>query len=119
VLIGLAAGAESDLAARAGHHGEDEEHDHDDFDSIVLSPAAVGDAEAVRRRVADALKVDGVLRIKGHMRVDGKPAPLVVQAVGARVDVAFARPDATPGEHLVVIGLKGFAQPAVRRALGA
>jgi cobalamin biosynthesis protein CobW len=119
VLIGLGAAAETDLAARAGHHGEDEEHDHDDFDSIVLSPAAAGDAEAVRRRVADALKVDGVLRIKGHMRVDGKPAPLVVQAVGARVDVAFARPDAAPGAHLVVIGLKGFAQPAVRRALGA
>src|ERR1700753_2028964 len=27
ILIGLAAGAEDDLKARAGHHGEEEEHD--------------------------------------------------------------------------------------------
>src|SRR3954462_6340487 len=38
VLIGLSAGAEDDLAARAGHHGEEGEHDHDDFDSIVITP---------------------------------------------------------------------------------
>jgi cobalamin biosynthesis protein CobW len=117
VLIGLNAAAEDDMAVRAGHHGEEEEHDHDDFDSIVVKPGAAGDLEAMRARVSDALGLEGVLRVKGHARIADRPAPIVVQAVGARVDLAFARPDVSHPEHLVVIGLKGFDADAVRRAL--
>lgn len=117
VLIGLQATAEDDLAARAGHHGEEEEHDHDDFESIVVTPSAVPSLDGVRRRVAQALALDGVLRVKGHVRIDGKPAPVVVQAVGSRVELAFGRPDVAQAEHLVVIGLKGFDGDAARRAL--
>lgn len=117
VLIGLNAAAEDDMAARAGHHGEDEEHDHDDFDSIVVTPTAATSIDAMRARVSDALGLEGVLRVKGHARIADKPAPIVVQAVGARVDLAFARPDVSHPEHLVVIGLKGFDSDAVRRAL--
>lgn len=117
VLIGLNAAAEDDMAARAGHHGEEEDHDHDDFDSIVIKPGTAGDLEAMRARISDALGLEGVLRVKGHARIAGKPAPIVVQAVGARVDLAYARPDVSHPEHLVVIGLKGFDADAVRRAL--
>ncbi|MBR1217466.1 cobalamin biosynthesis protein CobW [Bradyrhizobium sp. U87765 SZCCT0131] len=117
VLIGLQATAEDDLAARAGHHGEEEEHDHDDFESIVVTPSVVPNLDGVRDRVAQALALDGVLRVKGHVRIDGKPAPVVVQAVGSRVELAFGRPDVAQAEHLVVIGLKGFDGDAARRAL--
>ncbi|TAI66023.1 cobalamin biosynthesis protein CobW [Bradyrhizobium sp. Leo170] len=117
VLIGMKADAENDLAARAGHHGEEEEHDHDDFDSIVVTPAAAESVEAMRARVSDVLGLSGVLRVKGHARISQKPAPIVVQAVGSRVELAFARPDAKQAEHLVVIGLKGFDADAARRAL--
>jgi cobalamin biosynthesis protein CobW len=117
VLIGLAASAENDIAARQGHHGEEEEHDHDDFDSIVVMPSSAGTIETMRARVSDALSQAGVLRVKGHARIDGKSAPVVVQGVGSRVDLAFARPDIRHPEHLVVIGLKGFDDSAVRRAL--
>jgi cobalamin biosynthesis protein CobW len=117
VLIGLAAAAEDDLKARAGHHCEEEEHDHDDFDSIVVTPATADTVETMRTRVGDALGLAGVLRVKGHARIDGKPAPMVVQAVGKRVELSFARPDLERAEHLVVIGLKGFDGDAVRRAL--
>jgi cobalamin biosynthesis protein CobW len=117
VLIGLAAGAEDDLKARAGRHGEEEEHDHDDFDSIVVTPSPAGSVETVRARVSDALGLTGVLRVKGHARIDGKPAPMVVQAVGNRVELSFARPDLERAEHLVVIGLKGFDSEAARRVL--
>ena len=68
--------------------------------------------------MANALALAGVLRVKGHARVAGKAAPVVVQAVGGRVELSFARPDAAVGEHLVVIGLKGFDRDAVRRTLG-
>ncbi|WP_371425573.1 cobalamin biosynthesis protein CobW [Tardiphaga sp.] len=117
VLIGLDAAAEDDIAARAGHHGEEEEHDHDDFDSIVVKPAAATSIDAMRARISDALGLDGVLRVKGHARIADKPAPIVVQAVGARVELAFGRPDLAQAEHLVVIGLKGFDGDAVRKAL--
>ena len=117
VLIGLAAAAEDDLKARAGHHGEEEEHDHDDFDSIVVKPSPAGTIETMRARVSDALGLAGVLRVKGHARIDGKPAPMVVQAVGKRVELSFARPDLQHTEHLVIIGLKGFDGDAVRKAL--
>jgi cobalamin biosynthesis protein CobW len=115
-LIGLVAAAESDLAARAGHHGENEEHDHDDFESFVVVPPATTAVEIMRANVLAALRHDGVLRIKGHVRVAGKAAPLVVQAVGGRINTAFARPDVAAA-GLVVIGLKGFDGEAVRRIL--
>ena len=117
VLIGLNSAAEDDMAARAGHHGEEEEHDHDDFDSIVVMPSAAVSVDAMRTRVSDALSLTGVLRVKGHARVADKAAPIVVQGVGGRVELAFARPDVKQVEHLVVIGLKGFDGDAVRRAL--
>lgn len=117
VLIGLNAAAENDMAARAGHHGEEEEHDHDDFDSIVVTPSAAANLDAMRARVSDALGLEGVLRVKGHARIFDKAAPIVVQAVGSRVELTFGRPDVKQAEHLVVIGLKGFDSDAVRRAL--
>jgi cobalamin biosynthesis protein CobW len=117
VLIGLGSAAEDDLAARVGHHAEGEEHDHDDFDSIVVTPQPADTIETMRNRVGEVLGLSGVLRVKGHARVAGKPAPVVVQAVGARIDLAFARPDAQRADHLVVIGLKGFDTAAARAAL--
>lgn len=117
VLIGMNAKAEGDMAVRLGHHGEDEDHDHDDFDSIVVKPSAAISVDAMRARVAEALSIDGVLRVKGHGRITGKVAPMVVQGVGHRVDLAFGHPDSRQAEHLVVIGLKGFDGPAARRAL--
>jgi cobalamin biosynthesis protein CobW len=116
VLIGLNSAAEDDMAARAGHHGG-EEHDHDDFDSIVVMPSAAVSVDAMRARVSDTLSLTGVLRVKGHARIADKAAPIVVQGVGGRVELAFARPDVKQAEHLVVIGLKGFDGDAVRRAL--
>ena len=117
VLIGMNAAAEEDMAARVGHHGAGEEHDHDDFDSIVVKPSVAPSVDAMRARIGDALGLEGVLRVKGHARVSDKAAPMVVQAVGSRVDLVFGRPDVKLAEHLVVIGLKGFDGAAVRRAL--
>ena len=117
VLVGLGAGAEDDIAARRGHHAEDEPHDHDDFESFVMTPTAARDLEGWRRRIVRAFGEAGVLRIKGHARVEGRPAPVVVQAVGGRADLAFARPDAVAPERLVVIGLRGLDRPAIEAAL--
>ena len=120
VLLGLNAAAEDDLAARPSHHETEEDHDHDDFESVAIPVAAAGSPEDLAARVAKAAEVAGVLRIKGFCAVADKPMRLVVQGVGRRVAHHYDRPW-RPAEHrdgtLVVIGLTGFDKAAVSAAL--
>ena len=118
VLLGIAAGAEADMAGRESHHDlEGEEHEHDDFDSFVVAGAPAASMAALEARVAAALAVPGVLRVKGRARIDGKAALAVVQGVGPRVEVSFAPGAGEAG--LVVIGLRDMDRDAVRAVLGA
>ncbi len=41
VLLGLGAAAETDLASRPSHHDDEEEHDHEDFESFIVDLPAV------------------------------------------------------------------------------
>ncbi|UHC14039.1 cobalamin biosynthesis protein CobW [Methylobacterium currus] len=120
VLLGLNAAAEDDLAARPSHHETEEDHDHDDFESVALPVKAAGSPEDLAARVAKAAEVAGVLRIKGFCAVADKPMRLVVQGVGRRVAHHYDRPWRS-AEHrdgtLVVIGLAGFDKEAVAAAL--
>lgn len=123
VLIGLASASEADAANRRSHH-DDEDHgeeDHDEFESFVVELPAAASPESVRTRVADVIARDGVLRVKGFVRIAGKPARLVVQAAGPRIETYFDRPwragDGDAGQ-LVVIGLTGLDRSAIRAALG-
>jgi cobalamin biosynthesis protein CobW len=117
ILLGQSAAAETDGHNRKSHHElEGEEHDHDDFDTFVLDVDA-GDRATLETRVRDAMAIDGVLRIKGLVKLNGKGAPLAVQAVGPRVESWFVT-DADRKPGLVVIGLKGISRSAVEQALG-
>jgi cobalamin biosynthesis protein CobW len=119
-LLGLGAAAEADLASRPSHHETAEDHDHDDFESVVLPLATMASAEGLASKVARATEAAGVLRVKGFARIDGKPLRLVVQGVGRRISHHFDRPwraDDTRHGRLVVIGLKGFDRRAVEAAL--
>lgn len=116
ILLGISAAAEDDMKGRESHHElEGEEHDHDDFDSFVVATPEAPSLDALRARIAAALTVPGVFRIKGHARVAGKAAPVVVQAVGARVETYFSP---APGkEGLVVIGLRDLDRDAAAARL--
>jgi cobalamin biosynthesis protein CobW len=120
VLLGLAAAAEDDLAARPSHHDAEEEHDHDEFESFVLDVAPIDDPDAfVDRLIALALTHD-VLRMKGFLPVHGKPMRLLVQGVGARFRQQFDRPWHAGEERigkLVVIGETGLDRAAIAQAL--
>jgi cobalamin biosynthesis protein CobW len=117
VLLGLDAEAEGDMEGRHSHHDlEGEEHDHDDFLSFVVTPPAFTSLDGLRASVTAALRVPGVLRIKGRAAVLGKSTAAIVQAVGARVETWFS-PDRAPG-GLVVIGLRDMDRHAVEAALG-
>ena len=116
ILLGQAAGAETDSVNRRSHQElEGEEHEHDDFDSFVLAVSGP-DRTALENRVRAAMAIPGVLRIKGLVSVEGRAAPLAVQAVGPRVETWFVADDGRRA-GLVVIGLKNLDRARVEAAL--
>lgn len=120
VLLGLGVGAEDVIDARRTHHDDEEDHDHDEFESIVLALPEIADPAALAARVVKAAETPDVLRVKGFAAVEGKPLRLLVQGVGPRVSHHFDRAwnagEARRGA-LVVIGLKGFDRAAVEQAI--
>ncbi|SDR62309.1 cobalamin biosynthesis protein CobW [Rhizobiales bacterium GAS191] len=121
VLLGLAAAAEDDLAARPSHHDAEPEHDHDDFDSFVVELPPIGDPAAFVAKLAGIAEDHDVLRMKGFLEVRGKPMRLLVQGVGRRFRQQFDQP--WNGEErrgrLVVIGEKGIDRAAITTAINA
>lgn len=120
-LLGLNVGTETDIENRRTHHDGELDHDHDDFDSFVVTLPEVPDPEALSSLVSATAEATGVLRVKGFAAVRGKPMRLLVQAVGARVAWHYDRAwsEMEPREtRLVVIGLKGFDRSVVTRLLG-
>ncbi|WP_330084471.1 cobalamin biosynthesis protein CobW [Methylocystis iwaonis] len=120
VLLGLAAAAEDDLANRPSHHDAETEHDHDDFDSFVVSIPAISDPATLVAKLAEAARAHDVLRVKGFVEVAGKPMRLLVQGVGARVQHHFDRPWKAGEERasrLVVIGEKGLDRESIAAML--
>ncbi len=120
-ILGLGAAVEDDLENRPSHHdSEDGDHDHDDFDSLVIELDAIRDPAILSSRIEAALDVEGVLRAKGVAAVTGKNARLVMQGVGSRLEQYYDRPwnegESRQG-RIVVIGLKGFDLAAVTSML--
>ena len=122
VLLGLGAAAEDDLAARPSHHDDEEDHEHDDFESFDVALGEVLSPEAFAGRLSQIATDHDILRIKGFAAVAGKPMRLAVQGVGQRVNHHYDRPWAA-GEsretRLVVIGQSGLDRPAIVAALVA
>ncbi|MBR9762095.1 MAG: cobalamin biosynthesis protein CobW [Rhodobacteraceae bacterium] len=92
VILGLEAAAEDDMDARPSHHDGVPEHDHDDFDQIVVPLPEVADPAQLVARIEELAKTQNILRVKGYAAVAGKPMRLLVQAVGARVRHQYDRP---------------------------
>jgi cobalamin biosynthesis protein CobW len=121
IVLGLGAAAEDDIAARPSHHDGEDEHEHDDFDSIVVAWPEIADPAELASRI-EALAAQGdVLRVKGYAAVAGKPMRLLVQAVGARVRTHYDRlwrSDEARTSQLVVIAERDRLDPvAIRAAL--
>lgn len=123
VILGLGAAAEDDLDARPSHHDEAHDHDHEDFETIVVDIPELDDAQDLVRAIEGLATSHNILRVKGYAAVRGKPARLLVQAVGARVRHQFDRMW-TPSEgrqgRLVVIAEHDDIRPAeIHAALNA
>jgi cobalamin biosynthesis protein CobW len=120
VVLGLGAAAENDLDARPSHHENHDAHDHDDFDTIVVTLPSDTSAEAIVSRMEAIARDHCVLRAKGYVAITGKPMRLLVQGVGTRVRAQFDRPWRT-GEprlsRIVVIGERGIDHAAITAVL--
>jgi len=122
VLLGLSSSAEDDMEARKSHHEHhgEENHDHDDFESFMVSPKSIQNQNLFLKDLKTLITEHGILRLKGFIDVVDADARLVVQAVGPRVESYFDRPW-QPGEArralLVVIGEKGLDENSIRTAL--
>ncbi|SNS95009.1 cobalamin biosynthesis protein CobW [Antarctobacter heliothermus] len=123
VILGLEAAAEDDMDARPSHHDDHDDHEHDDFESIVVDLPEVDDPATLVAAIERLAKELNILRVKGYAAVKGKPMRLLVQAVGARVRHQYDRPW-KPGEarvsRVVVIAEHDDVKPdAIRAILGA
>ena len=99
------------------HHHHDHDHGHDDFISRVISIPEIDDQNAFINRLKDQAKAHGLLRAKGFLKVKGKALPLVVQAVGARVDHYYGGSLDGDDGQLVLIGLKTIDLDQLTKAL--
>src|SRR6516162_5250367 len=122
VALGLSAAAEDDLAGRPSLHDLEAAHDHDDFESFVVSSGAVHDDAAFLSQLRATIDRHDVLRVKGFLNRPGRDRRQVVQAVGSRVQHHYDRPwhaGETRQTRLVVIGKKGLVRAAISSALAA
>ena len=119
VVLGLNAAAEDDIAARPSHHDGADDHEHDDFDSMIVELGEIADPAALAARIETLARDADILRVKGYAAVTGKPMRLLVQAVGARVRTQYDRPwrgDEARQTRLVVIAEHDRIDPARIRA---
>ena len=100
------------------HDAHHHEHGHDAFSSVIIEMPSIASADVIESDLSELASEFGILRAKGRLSVDGKSLPLVVQAVGRRVDSYYARTTDGKVNQLVVIGLAGLDGAAIAARLG-
>ena len=122
VILGLNAKAEDDLAARPSHHDGHDDHEHDDFDTVVIDMPEIADPADLVARIQRLAREKHILRVKGYIAVTGKPMRMLVQAVGERVRHQFDRPWGSlprQGQLVVIAEHHHIDLAAIRAVLGA
>lgn len=121
IILGLEAAAEDDMDARPSHHDEHDDHEHDDFESVVINIPDVTDPLELVTRIEALAKEQNILRVKGYANVAGKPMRLLVQAVGSRVRHQYDRPwgadEPRMGRLVVIAEHDNVSTEAIRAVL--
>ena len=116
-LLGLAMGAEDDLDSRPSHHDGHDDHEHDDFDSCIVTLEGDQDRVALLAKCEAAVGEFGLFRLKGFANIGGSDMRLAIQGVGPRFNANFDR-DWKEGEarvtRLVCIGEHGLDAAALQ-----
>lgn len=119
-LLGLESAAEDDIENRPSVHDDEDDHEHDDFESFVVTFDAIAEPDALIAKLRAAAASHDVLRMKGFIAVEGKDMRLLVQGVGDRYQHYFDRDwagDEDRVSRLVVIGLQGLDEAAIRHMI--
>ncbi|QFT62954.1 cobalamin biosynthesis protein CobW [Roseivivax sp. THAF30] len=123
IILGIGAAAEDDIDARPSHHDGVPEHDHEDFESVVIDIPELASPADLAARIERLAREQNILRVKGYASVAGKPMRLLVQAVGARVRHQFDRPwgpdEARAGRLVVIAEHDDIDAAAITRVLTA
>jgi len=90
VLLGLERAVEDVIDQRKTHHDEEEDHDHDAFDSVSVT-LDVSDREKLQSALIALVQRHEIYRAKGFVALPGAAMRLVVQGVGQRFDSYFDR----------------------------
>ena len=104
--LGLNAAVEDVIDQRRTHHDAEEDHDHDDFDSVRVELTVPG-REALLDALRGLVQQHEIYRVKGFVALPGAAMRLVVQGVGTRFDSYFDRAwraDEARATQLVLIG---------------
>ena len=107
-------------------HDHDEDHDHDhshaEIASLVLRHPGDWPRETLEGWLAQLIREQPVLRLKGRLKQQGKALPLQIQAVGPRLECWYEREAtpaaAEPGLELVLL-VPASQEQAVRRCLAS
>jgi cobalamin biosynthesis protein CobW len=91
VLLGLERAVEDVIDQRKTHHDEEEDHDHDAFDSVQVALDVPG-RDALLAALRGVVERHEIYRAKGFVALPGVAMRLVVQGVGTRFDSYFDRP---------------------------
>ena len=123
IVLGLEAAAEDDMDARPSHHDGADDHEHDDFDSIVVDIPELTDPNDLVRVIEKLAQEHNILRVKGYAAVQDKAMRLLVQAVGMRVRHQYDRPwkpdEQRQGRLVVIAEHDDIDAQVIRKALGA
>ncbi|MFK7867141.1 MAG: cobalamin biosynthesis protein CobW [Alphaproteobacteria bacterium] len=105
-LLGL--GLEEQAFERANapyHHMGEEDHDHDEFTTFILElPTSIKSPLLLEEIIKQVMREFNLLRLKGRLTIDGKPMPLILQAVGKHFESYYGtRPGIASKNALVMI----------------
>jgi cobalamin biosynthesis protein CobW len=106
LLLGLERAVEDVIDQRKTHHDEEEDHDHDAFDSVSVT-LDVTDRARLLAALASLVERHEIYRVKGFVDLPGLAMRLVLQGVGQRFDSYFDRAwraDEVRATRLVLIG---------------
>ena len=120
ILLGLGVEAEFDLDSRPSHHETSDDHDHEDFDSFVITLSGDQVEQTFLTKLSYAVEKHDILRVKGFISIVDKPMRLAIQAVGTRIETYFDRYWPQGSERhskLVVIGKAGLEKDLISEIL--
>ncbi len=92
VLLGFNAAVEDQLERRPSHHDQEEDHEHEAFESFYLNLEGSYEPGSLVAQLRQLAQEECLYRVKGFVAVPHKPMRLVLQGVGGRFETYYDRP---------------------------